>query len=321
MKNVFVVNPCAGSGKWCKKTIEFIKESCVLIGADFDIYTTKSIGDATEFVKTYIINNGNARFIACGGDGSLSEVINGVIGFSGSEVGVMPNGTGNDFCRNFATNASYRDAISQIYGKAVKCDAIKYTYFLNGNKYTKYCANMINIGFDCNVADMTAQMKMKPFISGSMAYYVSILSKLLKKDGASLKITIDGKEEHLGNLLLTSIANGSYCGGGIMSNPLADLSDGILDVNIVNDVSRIKFLKLLPHYIKGDFLQLKNIGDVVRTFKCKKITVEPLDGTMRICNDGEIFDAGKTEFEVVPEAFNFVVPGVNSETKIKEKVF
>ena len=320
MKTVFIVNPCAGRGEGCKETVEFIKESCTLINADFDIYITKSVGDATEFVKGYIKRNGCARFIACGGDGTLSEVINGVIEYSDCEVGVMPNGTGNDFCRNFVTTASYRDAISQVYGSTVICDAIKYTYHINETEFVKYCANMINIGFDCNVADMTAQMKKKPFISGSMAYYASIFSKLIKKDGAKLKITIDGKEEHTGTLLLTSIANGSYCGGGIMSNPLADLSDGFLDVNIVNDVSRIKFLKLLPHYIKGDFLSLKNIENVVRTFKCKKITVEPLEGTMRICNDGEIFDAEKTEFKVIPKAFKFVVPSAIAPKKEKHKL-
>jgi len=308
MKTIFIVNPCAGSGKGCEKTVDFIEKSCALINADYDIYTTKSVGDATDFVRGYITKNGNARFIACGGDGTLSEVINGVIDSAGSEVGVMPMGTGNDFCRNFKTNASYRDAISQIYGKSVGCDVIKYTTVINDKEYVKYSGNMINIGFDCNVADMTAQMKKKPLISGSMAYYASILCKLIKKDGAKLKVVIDGEDVHEGSLLLTSIANGCYCGGGIMSNPHADISDGVLDVNIVNNVSRIKFLKILPHYMKGDFLKLKNIESVVRTFKCKKITVIPLEGTMRICNDGEIFDAGKTEFEVVPGAFNFVVP-------------
>ena len=317
MKNVFIVNPCAGQGKGTDRFIDFINESCLFAGADYEVYVTKSVGDATVFVSDYIKNKGSARFIACGGDGTLNEVINALVDMPGSEVGVMPEGTGNDFCRNFITDASYRDAISQINGKSVCCDAIKYTTTINGVAHSGYCANMINIGFDCNVADMTSEMKKKPFISGSMAYYVSILAKLIKKDGASLKIELDGKEVHNGPLLLTSIANGSYCGGGVKSNPTAAVSDGFMDVNIVNNVSRIRFLKLLPHYIKGDFHSLKNIEDVVKTYKCKKMTVTPIGESIRICNDGEIYDAGKTEFEIVPKAFNFVVP---SHVNVREKV-
>ena len=316
MRNIFIVNPCAGQGKNNDKLINFINESCSFIGADYEIYVTKSVNDATFYVKQYLNSYGTARFIACGGDGTLSEVLNGIAGFPDAQVGVMPCGTGNDFCRNFVTTASYRDVISQIYGYLVKCDAIKYTSEINGDFHTGYCANMVNIGFDSNVADMTAEMKKKPLISGSVAYYLSILAKLVKKDGADLIIDADGEVVHSGPLLLSSVANGSYCGGGIKSNPMADVTDGFLNINIVNNVSRLKFIKLLPHYIKGDFIKLKNIESVVKTFKCKKLTVSPSGGTMRMCCDGEIYDAGKTVFEVVPGFFNFIIP---SEAEFKSK--
>ena len=79
---------------------------------------------------------------------------------------------------------------------------------------------MFNIGFDCNVADMTAKMKKKPLISGSMAYLFSIFAILIKKKGANLKIELDDIVKYEGPLLLTSLANGCFCGGGIKSNPL-----------------------------------------------------------------------------------------------------
>ncbi len=85
---------------------------------------------------------------------------------------------------------------------------------------------MFNIGFDCNVADMTANMKKKPFISGSLAYLLSIFVMLIKKKGAKLLIELDGEKKYCGPLL-TSLANGSYCGGGIKSNPLVSIKDGI----------------------------------------------------------------------------------------------
>ncbi len=304
MKTVFIINPCAGQGRNVGSLIDKIN---TLTELDKEIYITKFIGDATGYVKSFCEKFGVARFIACGGDGTLNEVLNGVIGFRKAEVGVIPVGTGNDFCRNFEDNTA-EDILYSAFGESVKCDAIKYTTETENGAVIGYCANMFNIGFDCNVADLTAKIKKKPFISGSVAYLISIFAMLIGKKGANLKIEIDGKERHLGKLLLTSVANGCYCGGGIKSNPLASICDGKININIIKNVSRLKFLRLLPHYMKGSFLKLKNIDRVITSEKCCEITVTPLNGKMRLCVDGEIMDAGKTRFEICPAAFNFVLP-------------
>ena len=302
MKTIFIVNPCAGQGNKAQKLIDKIN---LIHGVDKDVYITKAVGDATLFIREYINNHGPARFIACGGDGTFNEVLNGVCGFDDAEVGIIPIGTGNDFCRNF--DSSFDDILGMINGNSISCDAIKFTTETNTGVRTGYCANMFNIGFDCNVADMTARMKEKPLISGSMAYFISIFANLISKKGANLKIEIDNEVRHCGKLLLTSIANGCYCGGGIKSNPLASICDGTININIVKNVSRIKFLRLLPLYMKGTFLSVKNINEIIFSTNCKKIVITPLEGKMRLCVDGEIIDAGKTCFEICPGAFNFVV--------------
>jgi len=321
MKTFFIVNPCAGQGIDIKDFTYKINSVLSKLRYDAEIYLTKSSGDATSFVKSYCHNYGAARFIACGGDGTLSEVLNGVLEFEGAQIGVLPIGTGNDFCRNFNSSLDFYNIVSLLTGETVSCDAIKYTTQINGKLKTGYCANMFNIGFDCNVADMTAKMKKKPFISGSLAYFLSIFAILIKKKGENLKIELDGINSHNGKLLLTSIANGSYCGGGVKSNPLASISDGFININIVKNISRIKFIKLLPYYMKGTFLKLKDIDKIVTSVKCKKIVVTPLNGKMRLCNDGEITDAGKTEFEIVHNAFEFVVPKSTLSTPKKEISF
>lgn len=307
MRTVFVVNPKAGQGKGISKIINSIKEVAEKVRADVEVYVTKAVGDGERFVREYCRENGGARFIACGGDGTLGEVLNGAIENQDSEVGVMPMGTGNDFCRNFHATKDFMDIEAQIKGKSVKCDAIRY-HTDNANAY-RYCANMFNIGFDCNVADMTAKMKTKPFISGSLAYLISIFAILIKKKGANLDIQLDGEIKHRGKLLLTSLANGSYCGGGLKSNPLASVNDGFVNINIVKNISRLNFLTKLPFYMKGTHIRLKGIERVIYSTKCKKVVIEPKDGRMRLCADGEISDAGRTEFEIVHNAFNFVVPG------------
>lgn len=315
MKTVFIINPKAGQGKNIQKIISEMQKTASSLKAEIEIYITKAVGDAEKFVRKFCKQNGPARFIACGGDGTLSEVLNGAIESENAEVGVIPCGTGNDFCRNFCEDTYFSDITAQITSESVKCDAIKYTTTVNGGQNSGYCVNMFNIGFDCNVADMTQEMKKKPLISGSLAYFLSIFTTLIKKKGADLKVELDGQEVHNGSLLLTSVANGCFCGGGIKSNPLACVHDGLLNVNIIRDVPRRVFITLLPLYMKGTFLKKKGIEKIISSVKCKKMTIIPnKNRVIRICIDGEITDAGKTEFEIVHNAFNFVVP-----TKVVEQ--
>ncbi len=308
MKTVFIVNPKAGQGKNIESLISSIKECVSSNEFDAEIYVTKRVGDAKRFVKEYCTECGPARFIACGGDGTLSEVLNGAIECEGAQIGVLPIGTGNDFCRNFDKSTDFLDIKSQIISSAEKCDVIRYTTTVNGMEKVGYCVNMVNIGFDCNVADMTAQMKKKPLVSGSLAYFVSILVAMVKKKGADLLIKLDGEEVYNGRLLLTSIANGSFCGGGIKSNPLAAVSDGVMNVNIIKNIKRIQFVPLLPRYMDGTVLDVKNIDRYLINKDCRKIDIITKNENFRICIDGEIIDAGNTTFEVVHNAFDFVVP-------------
>ena len=308
MKTVFIINPKAGQGKESHKIKHQIYKTVLRSGADAEVYTTLDAGDGERFVRQYCRINGPARFIAVGGDGTLNEVLNGAMGFEDAEVGVIPFGTGNDFCRNFKGRESFKNISSQITGTGIPCDAIKYTTHVGGKKKTGYCVNMMNIGFDCNVADMTAGMKKKPFISGPFAYFISILIMLINKKGANLRIETDGEVAHTGPLLLTSVANGCYCGGGIMSNPTASVQDGFININIIKNVSRFKFITLLPFYMKGTFLKMKGIDKIVTSKKCKKVVITPLQKSFRLANDGEITDAGVLELEIVHKAFKFVVP-------------
>ncbi len=308
MKTIFIINPKSGQGKRTDAFIASVKETISKTDADAEVYLTKSVGDATVYVRDYCEENGPARFIACGGDGTLSEVVNGAIACPDAEIGVIPMGTGNDFCRNFGSDCDFKNISNQMTGKTVKCDAIRYTTEYRGTKKQGYCVNMFNIGFDCNVADATADMKKKPFISGSFAYFLSIMTTLIKKKCSDLEIELDGEMVHNDKLLLTSVANGSYCGGGIKSNPLASVSDGLININIIKNLSRTRFISLLPAYMKGTILERRGVGKYVKSEKCKEITITPNKENIRICVDGEIISAQKTHFEIVHNAFNFVIP-------------
>ena len=106
MKTIFIVNPNAGSGKRFNATLQKIKQLSKS-KENVGFYITKKALDAKEFVADYCHNIGPARFIACGGDGTLSEILNGTIGCENAEIGVVPIGSGNDFCRNFDNRKSF----------------------------------------------------------------------------------------------------------------------------------------------------------------------------------------------------------------------
>lgn len=310
MKNIFFVNPAAGQGKKIDVLIEEIHTVSERLNQDSVVYITEGIGDgeikAREFAQK--LNGEDARFFACGGDGTNSEIVNGIVGFDNIAVGCVPIGTGNDTVRSMAPGKDFLSIEDQLLGTERQIDLIGYSGILDGKMQQRYCVNMFNIGFDCNVVELAARLKKKPLIAGSIAYLMAVLGVFLKKEGISLKLWED---QHLlvdGEVLLCAIANGSYCGGGMYTSPQASLDDGFFDLNIIKDVSRMNFLKLFPKYKKGSHLHVPGINTILTVKKCTELTLEPQAKEFFLCADGEIYRAERVEFKMAPKAIRFVVP-------------
>ena len=309
MQTVFIINPAAGSGndfKELKSGIDKLKEN---MGDDISVYETRGVGDAEVFVRKTLENRDqDMLFVACGGDGTFNEVLNGARGFENAVVSVYPSGTGNDFVRNFPEAGDFKDPAAIVGGSEMRCDAIDVSGIIDGKYQTRICANMINIGFDANVVAKTDEVKQKTFFSGSAAYLAAVFAMLVKKQGADLRIIADGETLADGEILLTSLANGSYCGGGVMSNPYASLQDGTIDLSVIRNMSRTRFLKLFPKYQKGVHLELPGIDDIITNLKAKEVTISPFNGTMTVSIDGEISHDGELKISILPGAFRFMVP-------------
>lgn len=312
MRFVFIVNPVAGQGNLTNELQDGFLRAAEKANIQAYLYETKGVGDAEIFVrKTLEANPGHkVCFIACGGDGTFNEVLNGCIGNEDAVCSVFPMGTGNDFVRNFPDAGDFRDVNALFEGSVIKCDAIEYSGVIDGEFKTRYCGNMFNIGFDCNVVDKTADLKKKPFLSGSLAYLAGVAYTLIKKNGADLKVTANGTVLCDGPILLTSIANGSYCGGGVKSNPYASVQDGKIDLSVINDLGRLKFITLFPKYQKGTHLDTPATKDIITNVKAEEVTITPRNGSMRLCVDGEIYTAEGVIFRIMPKAFNLLVPAV-----------
>ena len=221
-------------------------------------------------------------------------------------------GTGNDYIRNYGAVSSFLDIKAQIRGESRSSDAIHYRAEYGDVVTEGYCANMFNIGFDCNVVDMTARVKTWPFVGGSLAYLISVAIILIKKKGADLLIEYDDGTVIDGRILLIAIANGCFCGGGVKGVPESVLDDGLVDVSVVKDVSRLTFITLFPSYAKGTHLSKKKIidRDIIRYTKEKALTVTANGESLRLCTDGEITTQKKVRFSIVENAFRFIVPSV-----------
>ncbi len=299
MRNYFIVNPKAGKGTKAEGLEEKIREVCDARGADYEVYYTKEVGDATRFVRSVCAQEGAlpARFFACGGDGTLGEVVNGAVGFEDAYIGLIPSGTGNDFVRNFSDKRLFFDIGAQLDGEAVKIDVLKCNEL--------YAINMINIGFDCEVVKKKESIQARGVLPSRLAYIFGLVYTLIKKPGVHARVSFDGEVAER-KYLLTTFANGEFCGGGFHSNPLAAINDGKCDILLVNDISRTKFVSLVGRYKKGTHI-CKKTEKLLTVRKCETVDIE-FFGTQSISVDGEIFDFERVTISCVPKAISFTVP-------------
>ena len=326
MKHIFILNPAAGQGEATRITGE-IEQTAHERGLSFVhdekgdhkglgendilIYETKGYLDAERYVREITSTadkDWKLRFYACGGDGTMHEVVNGCVGRDDVEIAQFPFGTGNDFVRSFHDAGSFLDIKAQMDGRIIRCDAIKYTGRINGKDIKRYCMNMFNIGLDCNVVDLTARLKKIPYVKGSFSYYLGAVILMIEKKGADLRIEYDDGTLYDGKLLLVAIGNGRFCGGGVQAVPKAEVDDGRFDVSLVENIKRRDFAFLFRLYKEGTHLMDERSRKFFKYKKCKKLKITPNKGTMKLCTDGEVTEAGPVEFEIVPYAINFVIP-------------
>ena len=296
----FILNPKSGAQKKLSKLETAIKSACQARKLNYHIYYTVAPGDATEYVRSMIrISTDRQRFLCIGGDGTINEVVNSAPNNPNVEFGVIPNGSGNDFVRNFTNTHLFRDIEAQLDGDSISLDLIKYN--------SDYCVNMANIGFDCGVAMRAAKLKKLKFVTAGMSYIMGVVVSFFKKFGTHMKITFDDGEVIDDCLTLTAIGNGQFCGGGFDAAPKALLNDGIMDICIIKKVSRLTFIRLVKHYKAGTFLENKLAQKVMLYKRTNHFKME-FDSPIPICIDGEIKGAKNIDFSVTPSAFNFVIP-------------
>ena len=298
MKHIFIVNPAAGIGAAKKvrlpQLIQFLKET----GVDYEIHRTLNKQEVGTWTRERAAVGDAVRFYAIGGDGTICDVVNGVIGYKNAEVAVMPCGTGNDFVKNFTNVKNFLDLKKQVAGKAVPIDVIKYN--------DDYCINMLNIGADCDVVVRADELKQAGKASGALAYAIGALQILPKGPKYRLAYKING-EEFEEDLMLVAVANGQFCGGGFKSCPTASLRDGLMDIGIVRPCTGTKLISMLAKYRTGTHLKDKEADKYVKYLQLEEFDLKPISPCV-VSVDGEVYDFKPMHFSVVKEGINIVIP-------------
>lgn len=297
----FILNPKSGRSRRLQNVEDAIKAACRSRQLSYHIYYTTMVGDATEYVRAMIRHapDERQRFICIGGDGTINEIVNSAPSHPNAEFGVIPNGSGNDFVRNFTEPKLFTSIEAQIDGDTVPLDLIRC------NDY--YCVNMVNIGFDCAVVKESAKFKRFKWISPGFSYILGVISGLFHRFGTRMRLIFDDGETVDSVLTLTAIGNGGYCGGGFRSCPQALLDDGLMDVVVIRKLSRLSFISLVGSYKKGTYVTKRRAQKYILTRQVPHFRME-FDAPQPICIDGEIKGARTIDFSIVKNGFNFVIP-------------
>jgi len=305
IRHLFILNPEAGVHNPVKEATERIKKAFILNtdreNEKYDIVLTKKKGDATEIARRACAENpGFTRIYACGGDGTLNEVVNGAVNGANVAICPVPVGSGNDFVRHFESvpKEKFLDISSLIHASLTPCDVLKC-----GDRYS---INNFSVGLDAYTAKRQQKVKRIPLVSGGAAYKLALGYSFLSSMKNPIRFEVDGENLDLGtpNVTLGVMGNGKFYGGGFKATPLAEINDGWMDFITVRTVSRLEFLKYVGDYKSGRHLETMPF---VKFLRCKKVQLfseEPI--VMQ--GDGEIFQSINPTVELLPSALQLILP-------------
>ena len=295
MKHLFIINPAAGSKDRTQQYATMIRHACNTRELDFEIAISKGPGDCTKLARKAAESGQEVRIYACGGDGTLNEVMAGAAGFSNAAVTVFSGGSGNDFVKIFDDPKAFFDLDRLLDAQEETFDLIR----CNDDLAINICC----VGLDARIGNDVSNYKRLPLLHGFRAYVASTAVNVIRGISEHYRVEVDG-EVIDDKFTFVCVCNGRYYGGGFNPVPEADPSDGKLDVLLVKHVSRAQVPFVIGKYKDGRYQELSKIARYVKTDSIKVIC----DKTTPINLDGEIRWADTVEFKVAEEKIRFFYP-------------
>ncbi|MBQ9979540.1 MAG: diacylglycerol kinase family lipid kinase [Oscillospiraceae bacterium] len=311
MKHLFIINPIAGKGNNGERLLGEISRVMEKAGANYECAVTKAPMDACRIAREACESGEELRIYACGGDGTLNEVVNGAAGFENAAVTQYPCGSGNDFLKMFGNVDSFKNLEALMDGQVSTMDLID----CNG----RLSVNICSVGFDARIGHDMIKYKHPPLISGKTAYIISAAVNIIKGIHLPYKVFMPDRQFD-DNYSLIVFANGQYYGGSFNPTPDAVPDDGLMDILMVEKVSRFTVAKLIGRFAKGMY---KKFPELMRLYRHDTCTVR-FDRPTGINVDGEVLMCdNEAVFKISDKKINIFYPaGVTykKNEEIQEKI-
>ena len=295
MTHLFIINPAAGNRDRTEKYTKKIREVCNARGLTYRIEVSGAPGECCRIAREAAASGEEYRIYACGGDGTLNEVVCGVAGYDNVAITCYRGGSGNDFVKIFGDADAFQDLERLLDCKEATFDLMRCN--------DDFSLNICSVGLDARVGTDVSNYKRIPLLSGFRAYAVSTVINVIRGIAEHYVVEIDG-EKIDGDQTMICACNGRYYGGGFNPVPFADPCDGLLDVLLVKKVSRLLVPRVIGTYKAGRFQELPHL---VRHFRVKELTIH-CDKPTAINLDGELRTAETVHIEVAKEKVRFFYP-------------
>lgn len=307
-----IVNPKSAAGSTRDKWSQTASDLRAHFGP-FSVAFTKSQGDGID-LATRSARSGRKFIIACGGDGTINEIANGIL-LSGQDVelGVLPSGTGGDFRRTLGLPRTNREAAAALReGQTKLMDVGKVTFSdHSGKTVSRYFLNVSSVGLAADIIKRVKSARVFDWlpvesVRGRANFAVSTLQEVLDLDPNIVRVRFDKGEEHTLQTIAFCVANSRYFGGGMMIAPDAKINDGLLDVVNIGDIGTAKVLVNALSLYRGTHHRL----DEVKSTLAKRIEISAVDPSKDILleTDGELPGKLPAIYEIVPNAIRVRVP-------------
>lgn len=297
----FVLNPEAGKGAG-RKAGERLEKLLSRFSRPYELVRTEKPGHATEIARVC----GSHVVVAVGGDGTINEVANALAG-TGRAIGIVPTGSGNDFIKSVGVPRQMEAALELIQARrerVIDAGIVQTGALQNGSmEYApaRYFVNGVGVGFDASVARRVREIR---FLRGTPLYLLAVVQTLGKYHSPEFTCRTDSTQWSARKFLIAS-GNGRCAGGGFYLTPEAIVDDGLLDVCVIDDVSVLKILRLVPQVFAG-----KRVDDSqVNYQRTKELEVNSKE-SFNVHADGEIVgrEVHGVRVKMVPGALRIVGP-------------
>ncbi len=297
-----IVNPVASGGRVGKRWPE-LHSLLSQGGLQFAAELTQYPGHATEIARS-ALEQGYTRIICYGGDGTVHEVVNGLVvgGRISPDVvlSIIPGGTGSDFVRILGISHDPLRACQTVLGHETRVVDIGVIECLRDGKSTeRYFVNVAGLGFDGETSVRVNRMSKR--IGGTIPYLTGLTLTLVSYTNKDVELTCDGLQ-HSGRFNSVIVCNGQYFGGGMWVGPRAAADDGLFDIVILKDLNKLEFLLNVPRVYKGTHLSHPK----VESFQAREVHVEAKQ-RMFIQAEGELVGEAPATFRIIPGALHLRV--------------